>query len=55
MFVDEQLCLSLRQNCVLIPAKNLQPPVLAYQRYPSDFKWSSITLDIVKNLRRVAQ
>ena len=32
--------------------ENLQPRVLAFRRNQSRFKWRSITLDIVKNLRR---
>jgi len=52
MFVDEQFCLPLRQNWVLLPLKNLHPRVLAFQRDKSRFKWSSITLDIVKNHKR---
>jgi len=55
MFVDEQLCLPQRQTWVLLPSVNLYPRALAFQRDPSHFKWSSITLDIVKNLRRVGQ
>jgi len=55
MFVDEQFCLPQRQDWVLLPSENLYPRVLAFQRDPSCFKWSSITLDIVKNLRRVEQ
>ena len=52
MFVDERFLLSQRRNWVLLPLKNLQPHVLAFQRDQSRLKRSSITLYIVKNLRR---
>jgi hypothetical protein len=32
MLVDEQFCLSYRQNEVLFPSENLEPPVLAFER-----------------------
>ena len=52
MFVNEQFCLPYRLYWVLLPLQNLQPRFLAFQREPSCLKWSSETLDIVKNLNR---
>ena len=44
--------LSWGQNWILLFTQNLQPRVLAFQRDQSRLKWSSITPDIVKNLKR---